>query len=259
MNQTDRHHILAVHGLNKNFGALAAIDDLNVEIPKNGIFGIIGPNGSGKTTLFNIISGRYPADSGSIFFRDQELIGRSSEDVASLGIARTFQNIRVFARLSVIENVLGAQTCAPDMSLLQAIIPHLARERRRRAVALEILDRVGLSDHQNLLADQLSLGEQRRLELARAIARKPDIMMLDEPASGMPPQETEVMAHLIESIAKDGPTILLIEHKVGMVMALCHQIAVLNFGRKIAEGTPEEIQNNSTVIEAYLGAETANA
>ena len=251
--------LLAIRGLKKNFGALWAIDGLDLDVPSGGVFGIIGPNGSGKTTLFNVISGICKPAGGTVRHRGNDLAGLSSDRIARRGIARTFQNLRIFRRLTVFENVLGAQTGSPEVSLLQAVLPRPALERGRRGKALDVLERVGLADRRDALAQELPLGGQRRLELARAMAREPDVIMLDEPAGGMTPGETDAMAHLIEGIAADGPTILLIEHKMGMVMSLCRRIAVLNFGRKIAEGTPGEVRNDGAAIEAYLGPGAAHA
>ena len=251
--------LLAIRGLKKNFGALWAIDGLDLDVPSGGVFGIIGPNGSGKTTLFDVVSGICKPAGGTVRHRGGDLAGLSSDRIARRGIARTFQNLRIFRRLTVFENVLGAQTGSPEVPLLQALLPHPALERGRRGKVLDVLERVGLADRRDALAQELPLGGQRRLELARAMAREPDVVMLDEPAGGMTPRETDAMARLIERIAADGPTILLIEHKMGMVMSLCRRIAVLNFGRKIAEGTPGEVRNDGAAIEAYLGPGAVHA
>lgn len=259
MNLADPPPLLAIRGLKKNFGALWAIDGLDLDVSSGGVFGIIGPNGSGKTTLFDVISGICKPAGGTVRHRGSDLAGLSSDRIARRGIARTFQNLRIFRRLTVFENVLGAQTGSPEVPLLQAVLPHPALERGRRGKVLDVLERVGLADRRDALAQELPLGGQRRLELARAMAREPDVVMLDEPAGGMTPRETDAMAHLIERIAADGPTILLIEHKMGMVMSLCRRIAVLNFGRKIAEGTPGEVRSDGAAIEAYLGPGAVHA
>ena len=259
MHPSEAHSLLSIRGLRKSFGALRAIDGLDLEVSSGGIFGIIGPNGSGKTTLFNVISGLCRPAAGTVHYRGHDLTGLASERVARHGIARTFQNIRIFRRLTVLENVLGAQTGTADVSFLQAAFPHPNLERGRRDEAMDILERVGLADRCDVLAQELPLGEQRRLELARAMARKPELVMLDEPAGGMTPGETDTMAGLIERVAADGPTVLLIEHKMGMVMSLCYRIAVLDFGRKIAEGSPAEIQRDSAAVEAYLGPGAVHA
>ncbi len=256
---SEHHSLLAIRGLEKNFGALRAIDDLHLDVASGGIFGIIGPNGSGKTTLFNVISGVCKPAAGTVHYRGRDLTGLPGDRVARLGIARTFQNLKIFRRLTVLENVLGAQTGSAGVTFLQAAFPHPSLERGRRSRALEILERVGLADRRGVLAQELPLGEQRRLELARAMAREPELMLLDEPAGGMTPGETDAMADLIARVATGGPTILLIEHKMGMVMALCRRIAVLNFGRKIAEGTPAEIQRDGAAVEAYLGPGAVHA
>ena len=259
MTSPEHRSLLAIRGLEKNFGALRAIDDLHLDVASGGIFGIIGPNGSGKTTLFNVISGVYKPAAGTVHYRGHDLTGLPSDRVARLGIARTFQNLRIFRRLTVLDNVLGAQTGSAGVSFLQAVFPHPSLERGRRSRALEILEQVGLADRRGVLAQELPLGEQRRLELARAMAREPELIMLDEPAGGMTPGETDAMADLIARIASGGHTILLIEHKMGMVMALCRRIAVLNFGRKIAEGTPAEVQRDGAAVEAYLGPGAVHA
>ena len=259
MNPPDAEPLLAIRGLRKNFGALRAIDDLDLEVASGGIFGIIGPNGSGKTTLFDVISGFSRPAAGSVHYRGRDLTGLSGERVARHGIARTFQNLRIFRRLTVLQNVLGAQTGSTQVSFLQAALPHPSLERAMRGEAMDILRQVGLADRHGALAEELPLGEQRRLELARAMARKPDLIMLDEPAGGMTPGETDDMAGLIRQVAAGGPTVVLIEHKMGMVMSLCRRIAVLNFGRKIAEGTPAEIQRDGAAVEAYLGPGAVHA
>ena len=259
MTSSAHHSLLAIRGLEKSFGALRAIDDLHLDVASGGIFGIIGPNGSGKTTLFNVISGVCKPAAGTVHYRGRDLTGLPGDRVARLGIARTFQNLKIFRRLTVLENVLGAQTGSAGVTFLQAAFPHPSLERGRRSRAMEILERVGLADRRGVLAQELPLGEQRRLELARAMAREPELMLLDEPAGGMTPGETDAMADLIARVAAGGPTILLIEHKMGMVMALCRRIAVLNFGRKIAEGTPAEIQRDGAAVEAYLGPGAVHA
>ena len=259
MTSSEHHSLLAIRGLEKNFGALRAIDDLHLDVASGGIFGIIGPNGSGKTTLFDVISGVCKPAAGTVHYRGRDLTGLPGDRVARMGIARTFQNLKIFRRLTVLENVLGAQTGSAGVTFLQAAFPHPSLERGRRSRALEILERVGLADRRGVLAQELPLGEQRRLELARAMAREPELMLLDEPAGGMTPGETDAMADLIARVAAGGPTILLIEHKMGMVMALCRRIAVLNFGRKIAEGTPAEIQRDGAAVEAYLGPGAVHA
>ena len=259
MTSSEQHSLLSIRGLEMSFGALRAIDGLHLDVASGGIFGIIGPNGSGKTTLFDVISGVCKPAAGTVHYRGRDLTGLPGDRVARMGIARTFQNLRIFRRLTVLENVLGAQTGSAGVTFLQAAFPHPGLERGRRGRVLEILERVGLADRRGVLAQELPLGEQRRLELARAMAREPELMLLDEPAGGMTPGETDAMADLIARVAAQGPTILLIEHKMGMVMALCRRIAVLNFGRKIAEGTPAEIQRDGAAVEAYLGPGAVHA
>jgi len=242
-----------------DFGAVQALQSVDLDISTDGIFGLIGPNGSGKTTLFDVITGIRTPTGGHIFYRNRNITAWPPHRVASWGVARTFQNLKIFGRLTVFDNVLGAQTELPDVRWWQCLRPGCDEERQRRERVGELLQLVGLAQRRNTLAQDLSLGEQRRLELARALAREPELLLLDEPASGMTPQETDNMAELIERVSRSGPTVLLIEHKMSLVMRLCRHIAVLNFGRKIAEGSPEEIQSHPEVREAYLGLEVADA
>lgn len=252
MTASDGRPLLQVQGMTKHFGGLAALAGIDLELKKGGIHGLVGPNGSGKTTLFNAITGTCHLSSGTVRYRGQDITNWPPHRVARIGIARTFQNVRLFKRLTVADNVLGAQTSLKEVRPWQRLIPSSAeRDRRERVGALLAL--VGLGHRQGDLAGELPLGAQRRLELARALAREPDLLLLDEPAGGMTPQETERMAELIARVAEEGPTVLLIEHKTGMVMGLCRRLTVLNFGRKIAEGTPKAIRSDPAVQEAYLG------
>lgn len=249
---------LRIAGLTMHFGGLTALSEIDMELEGRGIFGLIGPNGSGKTTLFNLIAGFYQPSAGSIHYSGRDITNWPAERVAGAGIARTFQNLKIFRRLTVADNVAGAQTSLGDVHLWQRILPNRG-ERARRTRVKDLLGLVGLSERRNDLAGELALGDQRRLELARALAREPDLLLLDEPAGGMTPQETERMAQLIEYVAEQGPTVLLVEHKMSLVMGLCHHITVLNFGRKIAEGAPHDIQSDRAVREAYLGMGGAGA
>lgn len=253
MTAVDPDALLEIEGLSKHFGGLQALEAVDLSLTGPGIFGLIGPNGSGKTTLFNAVAGTTPASGGRVRYCGRDITGWAPHRVAHQGIARTFQNLKIFARLTVTDNVAGAQTARPDVRPWQHLLPN-AGEASRRARVGELLELVGLADRRDTLAGELPLGEQRRLELARALAREPDLLLLDEPAGGMTPQETDAMADLIQRVADLGPAVLLIEHKMGMVMGLCRWITVLNFGRKIAEGTPDAIQSDPHVREAYLGS-----
>lgn len=259
MTRPDTQSTLTVTGVTKAFGAHLALEALDVSLPPGGVTGLIGPNGSGKTTLFNTITGIHAPSSGTVTFAGRNITGWASEKVAQIGIARTFQNLKVFKRLTVFDNVLGAQSSGHGLPLWQMFFSSAQTEGARRERVEQILEQVGLSDRRNVMAQELPLGEQRRLELARAMARDPELLLLDEPAGGMTPQETERMAELIRTISDNGPTVFLIEHKMGMVMKLCSHIVVLNFGRKIAEGTPKQVQENADVREAYLGSRAARA
>lgn len=259
MTKVEPGTILSVTGVTKNYGAHLALDDVGFSLSAGGVVGLIGPNGSGKTTLFNTITGIHQPNKGGVHLGGRNITGMAPETIARLGIARTFQNLKVFRRLTVFDNVLGAQSGAPEMPLWQLLVPERRSEKQRRAKVEQILEQVGLSSRSNILAEELPLGDQRRLEIARALACEPQLMLLDEPAGGMTPQETEEMAKLVRDIAAEGPTVFLIEHKMGMVMSLCRHIIVLNFGQKIAEGTPKEVQADRAVREAYLGSEALHA
>ncbi len=251
--------LLEIEGLSKNFGALYAIDHLDLHLDSDGITGLIGPNGAGKTTVFNTVTGIHKPTSGRVLYRGLDITAWPAHRVANLGVARTFQNLKIFKRLTVLDNILGAQTSLPRMASWLGKFRGKAADKTATDAAEHALVMVGLADRQGSLAQELPLGEQRRLELARALAREPDLLMLDEPAGGMTPQETEDMAQLIEKIASSGPSVLLIEHKMSLVMSLCQNIIVLNFGQKIAEGDPGVVQSDPAVREAYLGSERDHA
>ena len=253
--------ILKVEGLTKVFGGLTAVSDVSFSVPERSIFGLIGPNGAGKTTVFNQITGIYQPTSGVIEAVGKSLVGLKPCQIAQAGVARTFQNLRLFRRLTVMENIMIA--CQRDCRypLLTAVLrnkAYKAEEKRLREEAESLLALIGLEEYAGLKAGNLPYGHQRRLEIARALALKPRILLLDEPAAGMNPEESLSLMEFIRSV-KDrfGLTILLIEHHMEIVMGICDHIVVLNFGKEIATGTAEEIQNNREVISAYLGEEVA--
>jgi branched-chain amino acid transport system ATP-binding protein len=236
--------ILEADGLNKHFGGLAAISAVDIDVRQGEILGLIGPNGAGKTTLFNLLSGALKPDSGTIRFKGTDLAGLKPHQISRMGIARTFQSVKVFSRMSVFNNVLLGHLFGRGHSTTSGIA---------RKETAEILQFVELSQLQDLRARDLILANQKRLEVARALATNPDLLLLDELMAGLTPTEIAQAMELVKKIRDKGVTIVMIEHVMKAIMSICDRIVVLHHGEKIAEGTPEEIARNKTVIEVYLG------
>jgi len=250
--------LLELRQISRQFGGLQALSEVSFQVEEGEIFGLIGPNGAGKTTLFNLLSGVTPASSGTIHWKGKPMQGLSPDRRNRLGLARTFQNLRLFSGLSVLENVLVALHRQPQGNTLDALLntPHFQRLQSELCErALQLLEELGLADQAHRQAAGLAYGDRRRLEIARALATGPSLLLLDEPAAGMNPREKELLCELLAQLRQRHQlTLVVIEHHVPLLMQLCQRLAVLDFGRLIALGTPEQIQGDPRVIEAYLGS-----
>jgi branched-chain amino acid transport system ATP-binding protein len=253
--------LLEARNLTRRFGGYAAVSDMNVKVTRGTIHALIGPNGAGKTTMFNLITGVLPPSSGKVLIDGTDVTGSRPDRIARRGVVRTFQGVRLFPTMTALENVEVGRFCRTRGGFLAAFarIPGraTATESATRRRAEELLERVGLADRGHMLASELALADQRRLEIARALAAEPKLLLLDEPVAGMNPVEVHEAGELFKSLCREGITILITEHHMSLVMAISDLITVMNYGRKIAEGAPNEVRKNPEVLTAYLGTEAA--
>lgn len=251
---------IKVEGLDKFFGGLHAVNNVSFDVEKGKIKAIIGPNGAGKTTLFNLISGTLPSSSGKVFFKDNNIVGLKPFQIAKKGITRTFQNLKLSLQMTALENVMIGRHVRSKAGFFSCMLGLPGARKEEKIIkdkAVDFLKTVSLSDKKDIIVSNLPFGQQRAVELARALAAEPEVLLLDEPASGLNTYETKELSELIKKINSMGITILLVEHDMSLVMDISDEVVVLNFGEKIAEGTPENVQKNEQVIKIYLGDEDA--
>lgn len=254
--------MLHLNGVSKRFGGLPALDQVSFSVPRGQVTALIGPNGAGKSTLINCITGVLEPSAGSIHFAGQELVGKPAYTISRLGISRTFQNLKLFPRLSVLDNVLTGLTCEAGRSLTMAMLrlPYLRhRERQLKLRALEALDRFALADKAQYSVDVLAYGDKKRVELARACVAEPQLVLLDEPVAGLNAEETAAVGEQLKRLRARGQTLLLVEHDMDLVMEIADKVVVLDSGQCIAQGNPDEVRSNPLVLEAYLGHMEATA
>lgn len=249
--------VLHIEGVTKRFGGVVALEGVTVDLQRDQVLGLVGPNGAGKTTLVNVVTGHFEPDEGAVRKGDEQLVGRSLEGIARAGIARTYQHMRLFEGTSVLENVLAGRHQKFRGRMVQLWRTRRREEREQRDATFEVLSRIGLTGLAEVHVDSLSYGQRRRVEIARAIAAEPDVLLLDEPTAGMTPEEAEDIGELIRATSREGIAVLLIEHNVGLVSRVCDRIAVLDWGKVIKVGEPNEVWADRAVREAYLGMEHA--